>query len=271
MAQEIPVGDRHLIEDALNRLRAGAPPAWTALHAEFGPAVPHGWAVTAASEPIAVNADVAGLMAEHFRRATAAGAPYSRIILDCRADGTLLVRAEPPATNPDGGGKRHAVRLILAGVTLACLAVSGVLFVKDWRWSPLPEADLVTVPATPPRQAEALKLVTRWHEAERRGDIAAMRTLVCARPGNGLSRWMRHLDGGGEQERLAFPEGIVDFSDTASGYRARVVYAARPLNEEWSRAVDDVQGTGGLFIEDMTLTDENGLKLCDIEVEVRPR
>ncbi|OBF86671.1 hypothetical protein A5791_20580 [Mycobacterium sp. 852002-51163_SCH5372311] len=108
------VRDRDLVEDAVKLLLTEAPPGWQQLHGEFEPSsqpvVAQAFVTTADGRqlPSSVSAGAISVLAEHQRRAAAAGAPWQRLVIDCAADGRLSARAEPaaavsaPPRPPDG-------------------------------------------------------------------------------------------------------------------------------------------------------------------------
>lgn len=259
------VGDRGLVEDVVKLLLSQAPPGWMQLHAEFEPTsqpVIATASVTmpdATEQPLTVSTEAFGALAEHQRRAAAAGAPWRRLVIDCHPDGRLSAR-----TDPHMPGRRRWPQRVLAAITVGCLVAAAVVFAVAWRWGPPPRVGIIAE-STPPRQAEAFAVIQQFVEAENRGDAAGMRRFVCADPTLALADWILAIEQNGYPDNISSPEAVLEFHD--EGPRVSLVYAlrVRPLSEEAKRQAAE-KGAGGFYDNQYTLVEEDGgLKLCDTD------
>lgn len=171
-------------------------------------------------------------------------------------------------TDPWVPGGRWGPRLLLL-VSVVCLVVATAVLVGGWRWTDPPEADVIPVPPTPPRQLEAFGVISQWLAAQDRGDAAAMRALTCATPPPELAGWISMIEREGNDQGLFFPEVIRDFRDTGSVITAEVALRVRPLDDRMRRLVEAEQDQGGFFFNQFTLIEEGGLKVCQSDIPER--
>lgn len=262
------VGDRALIEDAVTLLLEGVPAGWTHVHGEFDPlckpalaavsvVTPHGQ-----SSSIGVPAGVLGVLAEHQRRAAAAGVPWRRLILDCHSDGRLAVRSEPTGAPSRRLRPRRWLIAVMAALAVGCLAAAAIVFAASWRWAPPPRVELMSLPDPPPRQQESFEVIGKWYEAQNRGDVVGMWAVTCANPSAAVRD---RIAGVAERSGLVFPDAIVAFSDQGGQVWAGVVLRIRPLDDAMKLDVERAQREdNGYFGGQFTLLDEaGGLKICD--------
>ncbi|MEZ0363585.1 hypothetical protein ACAG26_07745 [Mycobacterium sp. pUA109] len=275
----LPDGDRALIEDAVKLLLSEAPVGWTQLHAEFAPAsqppVAAAYVMTSAgSLPLPVSAGTLSVVAEQHRRAAQAGMSWQRLVLDCHADGRLSACTDTDATGPAAlvpahGKMRRAwqrrLRRVFMTVTLVCFAAAAVVFAVGWRWSPPPRVAMIAVPSPPPRQQESFGLLMRWFDAENRSDTAALRMMMCTNPSERLTAMVTTFEHRGNDQRLVFPEAIMDFHDEGSEVSVKIAERLRPLSEHAKRGFEAAHGA--FFYNNATLVDEGGvLRMCDYDL-----
>lgn len=263
------VGDRGVVEQAVTLLLAAAPAGWTQLHATVEPSAQPVVATATAltpggAVPVPVPPGVVDVLAEHQRRAAAAGAPWQRMVIECATDGRLSVWTEPAAAV--GLCRPHRwPQWLLAAVTVVCLSAAGVVFATQWRWGPPPRVGMIEVPPPPPRQQEAFEVIQRWLDAERDADVAKLRALACANPSESVLTWIDTLDVEGQIQALAFPDAVIGFRDEGSRVWIKVAVRVRPLDDFQRVAVEDAQHHGGFLTDAFTLADEGGqLKVCDM-------
>ena len=269
------VGDRDLIEDAVKLLLGAAPVGWTRLHGEFEP--PAVAAVSAVTpdgmQSVTVPDGVLSVVGEHQRRAAAAGAPWQRLVVDCQADGQLSARTEPhaPASElADGSAVSAAqrsyrwLRPLLVAVTVGCAAAAAVVFAVAWKWSPPPRADVIVLPAPPPREKEAFDVISKWLNARNLGDAAGMRAMACAQPLPAAAHLIDRIQQFGQTQYIVYPDAITEFRDDQTQLFVTLAERAHPLDEHMRQRVADEQKRGGFFVERFVLVDDGGaLKVCD--------
>lgn len=283
--QEVPVGDRELVEEAIALLCTAAPGGWSVLHGEFEPsnrppiAMVH--AVTGCvQQSISVPAGVSRILAEHQRRAADACAPWRRLTIECHSDGRLSVRADPaeviPGGNSDTGGARtrrlqwlRRLRWVLVLITVGSLIATAVVVGLARPWSPPPRADIIDVPPPSARERQAHDVIVGWYEAHNRGDAAAMWALACVDPKSNVPQWITSIERGGSDGKLYFPEVIAEFREQGSQVWVRFASRIRPLTDAARAEVDNAQRTGGFFKQVFSLEEEEGgvLKICNVEPE----
>lgn len=265
------VSDRTLVEDAVRLLLVGAPAGWTKVHGEFEPSSQPNLAEASATTPdgqslsLGVSAGVQSLLAEHQRRAAAAGAPWRRLILDCQPDGLLAVSTEPWGAPARVRRSQRWVVAVLAALSVGCLASAAVVFAVGWRWGPPPRVELTALPDPPARQKEAFEVISKWYEAQNQGDAAGMQALTCANPSSTVRDQIAGAADPGQRSGLVFPDAIVAFSDQGGQVWAGVVIRIRPLDDAMKLDVERAQQEdAGYFGGQFTLVDEaGGLKVCD--------
>jgi hypothetical protein len=265
--------DRRLVEHAVTMLLGDVPAGWTTLHAEFEAAAAAPPAATASVtcadgelRTLAVPAGAVEALNEYRRLAAAGGAEWQRLVIDCDPDGRLAVRTDPPADVRPRGPRRWPQR-VLAVVTVGCLIAAALVFALAWRWSPPPRAAMIEVPPPSPRQQEAFEVVTRFYDAERRGDWPALRALVCAHPGKNVEDEIEPFQEKPDDEGISYLEAVAAFRDDGDRVWGRFVFRVHPLSEVEKRVVEQAQAAGtGLFADEYTLVQEGGsLKICDAD------
>ncbi len=267
-------GGRGEVENALDLILAGAPFGWSAVRVEFVPASRIVQAVATAggtaSCPLSVPEQAVSALFNHHYAAQQSGSPYQSMTIDCAADGRLMVRTEPATAPTDRNPSRRAcfARAGLAVITAVCLVTAAIVVALTWRWSSPPEADRIAVAPPAPRQDEAWALIDRWYDAEAHSDAPQLRALACAEPSERIDRWITAIERQGNRQQIVFPEGIIDFDDLGSQFTAEVGVRIRPLDEPSRQAVKAQQKHGGLFTEKFTIVDQNGLKICDSDLNL---
>ncbi len=267
-------GGRYEVEHALDLILAGAPAGWSAVRVEFVPASHIVQAVATAGGtaacPLIVPEQAVSALLNHHQTAQHSGSPYQSMTIACAADGTVTVRTEPTTTPADHTPSRQArfARTALAVITAVCLLAAAIVMALTWRWTSPPEADLIAVAPPAPRQGEAWALIDRWYDAEARSDAPQLRVLACAQPSERINRWITAIERHGNHQQIVFPEGIIDFDDLGAQFTAQVGVRIRPLDEPSRQAVEAQQKHGGLFTETFTIVDQNGLKICDSDLNL---
>jgi hypothetical protein len=270
------VGDRGLIEDAVKLLLSGVPTGWACVRGEFEPSSQPAVALASVSTadgefaPLAVSAEVLGVLAEHQRRAAAGGVSWRRLVIECHVDGRLSARTdrdERVAGSPPVADRRW-LRRGLAAVTAGCLIAAAVVFALGWRASLPPRAGMIPVPPPPPRQQEAFNVISRWFDAENHSDAAGMRALTCANPGSALVDRTKTIQSYGEFQAFFYPDAVVSFSANGPQFNVRVASQLHPINERMKQFSQLLEKNGGFTWDDFVLVDEGGqLKVCDINGE----
>lgn len=116
------VGDRSLIEDALNHVREAAPAGWQRVRVEFmsaaQPPFARGWAVVGSDTlPVPVLPRAIELLTEYQRRAVARdGAGFRKVVVECDHAEELRVQTVPapgsgrtPGSGAERGGKLRRI------------------------------------------------------------------------------------------------------------------------------------------------------------------
>lgn len=265
------IADRGLVEDAVKLLIMQAPTGWQQLHAEFEPAseptVAEAVVTTAdgQQQPLSVPLGAVAALAEHQRRAAAAGAPWRRLVIDSHADGRLSARSDSAATSESTTPRQfHWLRRGLMGITVVCLTVAAAFFAMAWSWSPPPRADTIPVPGRPAREQAAFDVVNRWTDAKNRGDAAGMRMVSCTNPTRKVTDLIELMEQVGEHDAIVYPDAFTEFNDSDKEIWVTIAVRIHPLNDRMKARAEQAQKSGGFFIEHLVLADENGqLKVCD--------
>lgn len=196
--------------------------------------------------------------------------------VDRHRDGRLEVLTETPGSRipsrgPERGRPPKVIRTIprwlrrtVPAITIGCFAAAAVLLITARPWVPPPRADIVAVPAPAPRQQEAFDLLARWYAARNNADPALMRSLTCAKPSGSVLRDIDAIEQQGAYDKIVFPEAIVSFEERKTKFLATMAFQAQPVNEQWKTKTAEQHNFGGFFRHDWTLTDEHGLKVCDL-------
>ncbi|MHA3023893.1 hypothetical protein ACXPWS_26930 [Mycobacterium sp. BMJ-28] len=255
-------GDRELVERAVTLLRASLAPGWTHLHIECAPSgeVQAFWTGTAGTPAQPVNVPPQGVAPLHTYLARAATSGSQQLVVDVYPDGRLSARTEPaPGARPSPW-----IRYSLIGLSVACCAAAGAVFMFGWRWSAPPAADADLLPAPSPQQQQAFNVIDDWLGALDARDATAAQELSCRNPAGSVRNDIDALRGDylGSVDHL---EAIVDFRDNGPTMVAKVLLRVHPISDLQKKAVADNQRNGsGLANRTITLVNESGSwKVCD--------